>query len=82
MQVLGVYEPRLTELLGKVLMHLGSQHCFVVHGMDGLDEITLTDRTIVSEAKGGVLVELCADAPGIRPRTRISQGAGRRIAGG
>jgi anthranilate phosphoribosyltransferase len=54
-QVLGVYEPRLTELLGKVLMHLGSQHCFVVHGMDGLDEITLTDRTLVSEAKGGVL---------------------------
>ena len=54
-QVLGVYEPRLTELLGKVLMHLGSQHCFVVHGMDGLDEMTLTDRTLVSEAKGGVL---------------------------
>jgi anthranilate phosphoribosyltransferase len=54
-QILGVYEPRLTELLGKVLMHLGSQHSFVVHGMDGLDEITLTDRTIVSEAKGGVL---------------------------
>ena len=54
-QVLGVYEPRLTDLLGKVLMHLGSQHCFVVHGMDGLDEITLTDRTLVSEAKGGVL---------------------------
>jgi len=54
-QLLGVYEPRLTELLGKVLMHLGSQHCFVVHGMDGLDEITLTDRTIISEAKGGVL---------------------------
>ena len=54
-QILGVYEPRLTELLGKVLMHLGSQHCFVVHGMDGLDEITLTERTLVSEAKGGVL---------------------------
>ncbi|HLZ35826.1 MAG TPA: anthranilate phosphoribosyltransferase [Nitrospira sp.] len=54
-QVLGVYEQRLTDLLGKVLMRLGSQHCFVVHGMDGLDEITLTDRTIVSEAKGGVL---------------------------
>src|SRR5262245_6274006 len=54
-QVLGVYEPRWTELMGKVLMHLGSQHCFVVHGMDGLDEITLTDRTLISEAKGGVL---------------------------
>ncbi len=54
-QILGVYEPHLTELLGKVLMYLGSQHCFVVHGMDGLDEMTLTDRTLVSEAKGGVV---------------------------
>jgi anthranilate phosphoribosyltransferase len=54
-QVLGVYEGRLTSLLGKVLMHLGSQHCFVFHGMDGLDEITLTTKTQISEAKGGVL---------------------------
>ena len=54
-QVLGVYESRLTSLLGNVLMHLGSQHCFVVHGMDGLDEITLTTTTQVSEAKGGIL---------------------------
>jgi len=54
-QVLGVYEGRLTSLLGNVLMHLGSQHCFVVHGMDGLDEITLTATTQVSEAKGGIL---------------------------
>jgi anthranilate phosphoribosyltransferase len=54
-QVLGVYERRLTSLLGNVLMRLGSQHCFVVHGMDGLDEVTLTGATQVSEAKGGVL---------------------------
>jgi anthranilate phosphoribosyltransferase len=54
-QVLGVYEGRLTSLLGNVLMRLGSQHCFVVHGMDGLDEITLTAKTQISEAKGGVL---------------------------
>src|SRR6186997_1867828 len=60
-QVLGVYEPRLTELLGKVLMHLGSQHCFVVHGMDGLDEITLTAKTQISEAKGGVLSNYLMD---------------------
>jgi anthranilate phosphoribosyltransferase len=53
-QVLGVYESRLTALLGNVLMHLGSQHCFVVHGMDGLDEITLTAKTQISEARGGV----------------------------
>ena len=60
-QVLGVYESRLTSLLGTVLMHLGSQHCFVVHGMDGLDEITLTAKTQISEAKGGVLSNYLMD---------------------
>ncbi|TKB72621.1 MAG: anthranilate phosphoribosyltransferase [Nitrospira sp.] len=60
-QVLGVYEERLTSLLGKVLMHLGSQHCYVVHGMDGLDEITLTAKTQVSEAKGGLLSNYLLD---------------------
>lgn len=54
-QVLGVYDGNLTEVLAKVLVHLGTQHCFVVHGMDGLDEITLTDRTRVSEGKAGVV---------------------------
>ena len=54
-QVLGVYEAQKTEILGRVLMELGSQHCFVIHGMDGLDEMTLSDRTKVSEGKGGVV---------------------------
>lgn len=54
-QVLGVYDAKLTEILGRVLLELGSQHCFVLHGMDGLDEITLSDRTKVSEGKGGVV---------------------------
>jgi anthranilate phosphoribosyltransferase len=54
-QVLGVYDENLTELMAKVLLGLGTQHCFIVHGMDGLDEITLTDRTKVSEGKGGVV---------------------------
>jgi anthranilate phosphoribosyltransferase len=60
-QVIGVYESRLTALLGNVLMHLGSQHCFVVHGMDGLDEITLTAKTQISEAKGGILSNYLLD---------------------
>lgn len=55
MQVLGVYDGNLTEIMAKVLSHLGTQHCFVVHGMDGLDEITLTDSTRVSEGKAGVV---------------------------
>jgi anthranilate phosphoribosyltransferase len=54
-QVLGVYDAKLTEVLGNVLLQLGSQHCFVLHGMDGLDEVTLTDRTKVSEGKAGVV---------------------------
>jgi anthranilate phosphoribosyltransferase len=54
-QVLGVFDGNLTELLAKVLIHLGSQHCFIVHGMDGLDEMTITERTRVSEGKAGVV---------------------------
>ena len=60
-QVLGVYEGRLTSLLGNVLMHLGSQHCFVVHGIDGLDEITLTAKSQISEATGGILSNYLLD---------------------
>ena len=60
-QVLGVYESQLTSLIGNVLMHLGSQHCFVVHGMDGLDEITLTAKSQISEATGGILSNYLLD---------------------
>jgi len=54
-QVLGVYDAKWTDILGRVLLELGSQHCFVIHGLDGLDEITLSDRTKVAEGKGGVV---------------------------
>jgi len=60
-QVLGVFDGTLTELVGKVLLQLGSRHCFVVHGLDGLDEITMTDRTMVSEGKQGVLSSYVLD---------------------
>ena len=52
-QVLGVYDAKLTEPLAKVLQNLGSTHVFVVHGADGLDEITLTGKTYISELKHG-----------------------------
>lgn len=54
-QVLGVYDQSLTEPLAQVLLRLGTQHCFLLHGKDGLDEITLTDRTHISEGKAGVV---------------------------
>jgi anthranilate phosphoribosyltransferase len=52
-QVMGVYAADLTTLLARALGNLGTSHAFVVHGMDGLDEITITDRTKVSEFKNG-----------------------------
>lgn len=61
LQVVGVFDAGLTELLAKVLLHLGAQHCFVVHGMDGLDEITVTDRTRISEGKAGVVSSYAID---------------------
>lgn len=48
-QVLGVYDEGLTETLANVLNNLGAKKAFVVHGMDGLDEITITTKTKVSE---------------------------------
>ena len=52
-QVLGVYAPTLTESLAHVLNNFGTQRAFVVHGGDGLDEITTTTTTQVSELAGG-----------------------------
>ena len=52
-QVLGVYAPTLTEPLANVLKNLDSQRAFVVHGGDGLDEITTTTTTQVSELVEG-----------------------------
>jgi anthranilate phosphoribosyltransferase len=52
-QLLGVYEQSLTEPLAKVLKNLGSKHVLVVHGDDGLDEVTTTAATQISELKNG-----------------------------
>lgn len=52
-QVLGVYDPALLEVLPGVLRELGSEHVWVVHGSDGLDEITVTGPTRVAELKDG-----------------------------
>lgn len=48
-QVIGVYGPELTETFANVLGGLGSEHAFVVHGSDGMDEATITGPTRVSE---------------------------------
>ena len=56
-QVLGVYRGELVDSLAHVLHKLGCRHGFVVHGMDGMDEITLTRETRVAEVtREGVTV--------------------------
>lgn len=52
-QLLGVYDGRLAEPVAKALGKLGSKHALVVHGEDGLDEVTTTDYTQISELKDG-----------------------------
>ncbi len=52
-QVLGVPRPQLTELLAGVLRELGASQAWVVHGSDGLCDLTITGDTRVSELRGG-----------------------------
>ena len=52
-QVLGVYAPSLVELYARALRELGSKRALVVHGMDGLDEISVCAPTRVAELKDG-----------------------------
>ena len=52
-QILGVYDEKLVEVLAKVLVKLGCQRGFVVHGQDGMDEITLTGPTRIAEINEG-----------------------------
>jgi anthranilate phosphoribosyltransferase len=54
-QVLGVPEKDLTEKMATVLQMLGCQHALVVHGEDGLDEITITGKTFISELNQGTI---------------------------
>jgi anthranilate phosphoribosyltransferase len=52
-QIVGVWREDLVERVARVLSALGTQHAWVVHGEDGLDEITVVGRTLVAEAKDG-----------------------------
>jgi anthranilate phosphoribosyltransferase len=54
-QILGVYAAELTPIFAEVLNNLGSKHALVVHGDDGLDEITTTGISQISELKEGIV---------------------------
>ena len=54
-QLLGVFRPELTEMFARALKLLGTSRAFVVHGHDGMDEITVCAPTRVSELKDGMI---------------------------
>lgn len=51
-QLIGVWHPSLVEKLARALALLGTERAWVVHGSDGLDEVTVCDKTLVGEVAG------------------------------
>jgi anthranilate phosphoribosyltransferase len=56
-QVMGVFHPDLVGIQARVLQRLGSRHVLVVHGSDGLDEITISGSSFIAELKSGEVKE-------------------------
>jgi anthranilate phosphoribosyltransferase len=54
-QLVGVPRPELTELVARALQLLGAERAWVVHGADGIDEISLAGHTKVSECRDGAV---------------------------
>lgn len=72
-QVLGVYREQLVEPIAKVLSRLGCKRGFVVHGMDGMDEITLTSDTRIAAIAAGEITmsTICPEQFGL-PRCSLT----------
>ena len=56
-QLMGVFHPDLVGIQVRVLQRLGSDHVMVVHGMNGMDEVSLSGETLVGELKNGEVRE-------------------------
>jgi len=62
-EVMGVFHPDLVGIQARVLQRLGSRHVMVVHGLEGLDELSISGPTLVGELKDGRIDEYTV-APG------------------
>lgn len=60
-QVLGVFDEKLTEPVANVLLNLDVEKAMVIHGLDGMDEITTTTKTKVSEIRDGNIINYHID---------------------
>jgi anthranilate phosphoribosyltransferase len=70
-QMLGVYAADLTEKLARVLAGLGCRSAYVVHGYDGLDELSTTGPNQVARLRDGQVESFCLDPQdyGLAPTT-------------
>lgn len=76
-QLVGVYDPDLTETVAKVLLALGGEHAFVVHGADGLDELSVTGPNRVSQLRDGQVETFSIDPRELGlPQARLSDLSG------
>lgn len=75
--LLGVYQPELVPMVADILVELDFAHALVVHGLDGLDEISILGRTSVAEVKQGKVkrYEIAPEDFGLR-RCAIEEVAG------
>jgi anthranilate phosphoribosyltransferase len=80
-QVMGVYHGDKVSLVAETMARLGVRHAFVVHGLDGLDELTLTDESSVAEVKEKRvrLFRLAPEEAGLK-RASLAQLAGAETA--
>lgn len=69
-QVLGVVHAKWVEPMAHALAELGTRHAFVVHGDDGLDEISLSGETLVAEVGGADQSTVAGRKENLRVRTR------------
>jgi anthranilate phosphoribosyltransferase len=85
-QVMGVFSATRVPLVANAMARLGVRHAFVVHGNDGLDELTLTSESSVAEVRGGGdaacsvrLYQLSPEDAGLR-RSSLAELAGAETA--
>lgn len=71
-QVMGIFSPEWTEPIVQVMKNLGMQSAYVVHGMDGMDEISTTGTTRISELRDGKIrtFEITPEELGLPRRTQ------------
>ncbi len=84
-QIMGVFAPDRVSLVAETMIRLGVRHAFVVHGSDGLDELTLTGPSLVAEVRGaeGIMrsSQIVPEDAGL-PRAPLSELAGAETAAG